>query len=226
MDDEIAGVLVFLLIIVLALLGWGTISHLGAMNNGQHTGYVTAVEQEGLVWKTWRAYVKTDPMSSQEDSYCVTDPSVVSQLQDIETSRALVAVNYSSPYLVWNWQCGGEGSIINSVTISDPSASCDASGAIFSEEFQQKSIAAGDYIDSFLTPQFHFSQQMNACLSENGYNFPDHGGEGTYMQITNVDTGAPVLRSIPNENGSDFNASQGLVSYSDFMLQASGIMSN
>jgi hypothetical protein len=184
------------------------------------------VEQEGLIWKTWRAYVKTDPMSSQEDSYCVTDPSVVSQLQSIETSRALVTINYSSPYLVWKWQCGGEYSIINSVAISDPSASCDTKGAIFSEKFQQENITADNYIDSFVTPQFHFSQQMNACLSENGYNFPDHGGEGTYMQITNVDTGAPVLRSIPNENGSDFNASQGLVSYSDFMLQASGIMSN
>jgi len=89
------------------LVGWGTISHLGAMNNGQHTGYVTAVEQEGLIWKTWRAYVKTDPMSSQEDSYCVTDPSVVSQLQSIETSRALVTINYSSPYLVGNGSAAG-----------------------------------------------------------------------------------------------------------------------
>ncbi len=108
-------------IIVLVLLGWGTISHIGATNNGQHTGYVTAVEQEGLIWKTWRAYVKTDPMSSQEDSYCVKDPAVVSQLQGIETSRSLVTVNYASPWLVWKWQCGGEGSIISSIANQDSS---------------------------------------------------------------------------------------------------------
>lgn len=104
-------------LIVLALVGWGTISHIGATNNGQHTGYVTAVEQEGLIWKTWRAYVKTDPQSSQEDSYCITDLNVVSQVQDLEKNRTLATVNYASPWLVWKWQCGGEGSIIKSVSV-------------------------------------------------------------------------------------------------------------
>lgn len=110
--DEALG---WFFIIALALFGWGTISHIGATNNGQHTGYVTAVEQEGLIWKTWRAYVKTDPQSSQEDSYCVTDPSVVNQLQSIEQTRELVTVSYSSPFLVWKWQCGGEQSIISGI---------------------------------------------------------------------------------------------------------------
>jgi hypothetical protein len=105
----------WIVIIGLGLLGWGTISHIGATNNGEHTGYVTAVEQEGLIWKTWRAYVKTDPQSSQEDSYCVTDPIVVSALRNVEQSRALVTVDYSSPFLVFKWQCGGEQSIINIV---------------------------------------------------------------------------------------------------------------
>ncbi len=54
-----------LFLVVLALACWGVISHIGATNQGEHTGYVTAVEQEGLIWKTWRAYIKTDPQSSQ-----------------------------------------------------------------------------------------------------------------------------------------------------------------
>lgn len=43
-------------------------SRLGA---GSHTGYITAVEQEGYVFKNYSVYVKTDPSSSQEDVYCL-----------------------------------------------------------------------------------------------------------------------------------------------------------
>jgi hypothetical protein len=110
--DELLG---WSVMVVFFLAGWGTISHIGAANSGQHTGYVTAVEQQGLIWKTWRAYVKTDPMSSQEDSYCVMDPSIIRQLQDAETSRALITVDYASPHIVWKWECDGEGSIITSL---------------------------------------------------------------------------------------------------------------
>src|ERR1035437_1435824 len=108
-------------LILIALIGWGTISHIGA-NNGQHTGYVTSVEQSGIIWKTWRAYVKTDPQSSQEDSYCVTDPAVISQLQNIEQNKESTTINYTSPFLVWKWQCGGESAIINSTSLSGTGA--------------------------------------------------------------------------------------------------------
>jgi hypothetical protein len=109
-------------LILIALIGFGTISHIGP-NNGQHTGFVSSVEQSGIIWKTWRAYVKTDPQSSQEDSYCVTDPAVVSQLQNTEQSKESVTVNYSSPLFVWKWQCGGESAIVNSVQVSSLSSS-------------------------------------------------------------------------------------------------------
>src|ERR1035437_4699611 len=84
-------------------------------NSGQHTGYVTSVEQSGIIWKTWTAYIKTDPQSSQEDTYCVTDPKTVTALQSAETEKSSVTVNYSVPWMTWKWQCGGEQSMIQSI---------------------------------------------------------------------------------------------------------------
>ena len=99
-------------LVLIALLGFGTISHIGATNSGQHTGYVTAIEKEGIFWKTWRVYIKTDPQSSQEDKYCVEDESLISKLQKMQENRQLVTLDYSSPSIVWAWQCGKEPSII------------------------------------------------------------------------------------------------------------------
>jgi len=84
-------------------------------NSGQHTGYVSSVEQSGIIWKTWTAYIKTDPQSSQEDTYCVTDTNTVTALQSAATERSLVTVYYSVPMLTWKWQCGSEQSIIQSI---------------------------------------------------------------------------------------------------------------
>lgn len=107
--------IVILIVICAVIYGAVSISHIGPANSGQHTGYISSVEQEGWIWKTWRVYVKTDPQSSQEDSYCVEDPTVIQELQDAEENRDLVTVTYSAPYIVFNWQCGGESSIINGV---------------------------------------------------------------------------------------------------------------
>lgn len=84
-------------------------------NSGQHTGYVTSVEQSGIIWKTWTAYVKTDPQSSQEDTYCVTDSKTVTALQSAETEKSSITVNYSVPWMTWKWQCGYEQSTIQSI---------------------------------------------------------------------------------------------------------------
>jgi hypothetical protein len=87
-------------------------------NSGQHTGYVSSVEQSGIIWKTWTAYIKTDPQSSQEDTYCVTDQNTVTALKSAATNRGSLTVYYSVPLLTWKWQCGGEQSIIQSVNTS------------------------------------------------------------------------------------------------------------
>lgn len=109
------------LLVIIAIVGivcsviFGLFIQIHAPNSGDHTGYVTAVEQEGLIWHTYRAFIKTDPQSSQEDQYCVTDPDVISQLQKDSESRTLITVGYSIGLITYPWQCKGESSIINSV---------------------------------------------------------------------------------------------------------------
>jgi len=112
----------FLIIAVIILF---CTANLHIPNSGQHTGYVSSVEQSGLFWKTWTAYIKTDPQSSQEDTYCVTDPSVVSELQSAATERSSVTVYYSVPLLTGKWQCGNEQSIIQSINAPSSSGGGD-----------------------------------------------------------------------------------------------------
>src|ERR1017187_9656964 len=112
--DEGLGIGLFVIAVIVLLF----IANFHIPNSGQHTGYVSSVEQSGLFWKTWTAYIKTDPQSSQEDTYCVTDPSVVNQLQSAATQRNLVTVYYSAPMVVWKWQCGSEQSIIQNINSS------------------------------------------------------------------------------------------------------------
>lgn len=77
-------------------------------SSGEHTGYVTAVETTGVFYKTNTAYVKTDPQSSQEDSYCVVDPAVQQELQGYSQSRQLVTVSYVD-WFIQGWKyCNGE----------------------------------------------------------------------------------------------------------------------
>lgn len=85
--------------------------------NGSHTGYITAVEKNGVIWKTGRAYVKTDTQSSQEDQYCVKDQKVYDELVKAQTSKEMVTVKFDAPLIVANWECGGESAIIYQVDI-------------------------------------------------------------------------------------------------------------
>jgi hypothetical protein len=131
------------------LAGFILISHIGATTEGQHAGYVTAIEQHGLIWKTWRVYVKTDPQSSQEDTYCVTDPAVIIELQYAEQYRMPTLINYYSPYLVWKWQCGYESAIVVSAT--DNSGNLMGSAASVMKN-NTDSIKGGTY-DGIQLPQ-------------------------------------------------------------------------
>lgn len=84
---------------------------------GNHTGYVTAVEKSGLIWKTGTAYVKSDTQSSQEDQYCIIDPSVYAQLTAASEVKAHVTVGYVDWLHKAVQVCNGESAIITSVTV-------------------------------------------------------------------------------------------------------------
>ena len=105
---------VFLLILIAAFVYFFAIFQ--TPGSGQHTGYVTSVEKSGIILQTWTVYIKTDPQSSQEDTYCITNKATIAALQNYEKQRAPVTVYYSSPFILWTWQCPQKSAVINSVS--------------------------------------------------------------------------------------------------------------
>ncbi len=82
---------------------------------GEHTGFVTAIETSGIIWKTGTAYVKTDAQSSQEDVYCVVDDSVYKQLEEYARTRKQVNIYHFSWLNAGITECGAEGAVIYKV---------------------------------------------------------------------------------------------------------------
>lgn len=65
---------------------------------GEHIGYVTAVDKEGLFWKNYHVYFKTETESSQEDEYCVIrfDNELANKVKDEARNKTLVALKYKT----------------------------------------------------------------------------------------------------------------------------------
>ena len=85
--------------------------------NGQHTGIVTAVETNGVIWKTDRVYFKTDVQSSQEDAYCVIDEDVKKELENFQISKEIVTIYYDNYLIVGYPYCKSENAIITGVQL-------------------------------------------------------------------------------------------------------------
>ena len=103
------GVVVWF-VFVLPFVGW----HYETAR-GEHTGYVTATQTTGLVFKTHSAYIKTDTQSSQENEYCVVGDEVMAKLKTAQTSKEKVTVEYVDWFSKGVSYCGGElsGVIVN-----------------------------------------------------------------------------------------------------------------
>lgn len=102
---------------------------------------------------------------------------------------------------------------------------CNTQGAIFSKQFQADSKQENPNIISFVAPQYHYSKERGVCLSEDGYVFPDHGGTGTYMIITDINYNQPILQSVKNMY-EQVDPANGIVTYDQFISRASNVMSN
>jgi hypothetical protein len=61
----------FLFLIFVFILSFPLWIRLQSLGRGTHTGFVTAVDQRGYIWRNYEVYFKTDNSSSQEDVYCV-----------------------------------------------------------------------------------------------------------------------------------------------------------
>lgn len=102
-----------MIIIVFAVLPFIGI-HINT-GRGSHTGYITAVEKGGVIWKTGRAYIKTDLSSSQEDMYCVVDDSVYSTLEQKSVNKEKVTIKHFSWLSAGIRNCEGEDAVIYQV---------------------------------------------------------------------------------------------------------------
>lgn len=97
-------------VVTVAANGW----HLDT-GSGEHTGYITAVEKSGIIWKTGRAYIKTDVSSSQEDAYCVVDSAVYSRLEELARNQSKVTVRYQEWLIQGFTVCNSEQAVITEI---------------------------------------------------------------------------------------------------------------
>jgi hypothetical protein len=89
--------------------------------DGRHVGFVTAVEQQkNLTWDSTVVYFKTNPESTQEDTYCVVDPEVRDTLEVYARKRQTVEIRYQNDLVMWRQECNGGGSIITEVHALSP----------------------------------------------------------------------------------------------------------
>lgn len=98
-NNEFATGCLSALIIVLMIVGGIaglSLIHYDPTRGGQHNGYVTAIEQGGIIYHNWSIYFKTDNSSSQEDLYCVmeNDTELVKQLKEFNKNKTPVVINY------------------------------------------------------------------------------------------------------------------------------------
>lgn len=81
-------------------------------NTGSHSGYVTAVEREGFIYKKYRIYFKTDTSSSQEDQYCLEDQhkDLADKLEKLAESKERVTLKYAEYFVsgAFNGYCNVE----------------------------------------------------------------------------------------------------------------------
>lgn len=74
-------------------------------NQGQYKGYVTAIEQNGAIFKGWNVFLKTDLQSSNEDMACIdrTNYKLIEKLQQAQETKENVVLEYEG---VWQYAIG------------------------------------------------------------------------------------------------------------------------
>lgn len=82
------------------------------VGEGQQTGYISAVETTGLIWKTGRVYIKPTLESTQEDIYCVADKSLLETLKVKSQNKENVTVKHISWVSSGAKNCAGEQAVI------------------------------------------------------------------------------------------------------------------
>ncbi|MEK6880688.1 MAG: hypothetical protein AABY22_13810 [Nanoarchaeota archaeon] len=118
---QLAYIVVFLIVLAFLLLSFFFIEGLQikTTENGSHTGYVTAVETNGLFFKTDSVYFKTDTESTQEDRYCLIDESLKPLLLEYQQNKTLITIEfYDVIFYGWeNCKLTSDSAIISGIKI-------------------------------------------------------------------------------------------------------------
>lgn len=110
LEDFIGGCLVSFAAFFLAVATLGIpFVHFTSLGSGNHTGYITAVDQRGILFQNYQVYFKTDNSSSQEDIYCVhrDNQDLVNTLKDASTQGKKVTISYEGVRAIGLGLCDG-----------------------------------------------------------------------------------------------------------------------
>lgn len=104
--------------IIILVLVFGILPIFGLPINtgsGSQTGFVSAVEKSGVIFKTNRVYIKPTLESTQEDFYCVVDDAVYLELEKASIEKSRVKVSHYSLMSAGVKNCDNENAIIEKV---------------------------------------------------------------------------------------------------------------
>lgn len=102
--------------VILVLVGAASL-RFDSTVSGQHSGYVTAIQQNGYIFPNYRVYFKTDNSSSQEDVYCVNrnNSRLADLLKRYNISKERVTVGFHGVKGIGLGLCDGQE--LDSVTV-------------------------------------------------------------------------------------------------------------
>lgn len=95
--DVVLGSIFLLTVAFILVLGFlARFIRLDFTRESQHTGYITAVQPEGVLFPNYKVYFKTDNSSSQEDNYCVNrnNRELADRLKRMSVERKLITITY------------------------------------------------------------------------------------------------------------------------------------
>lgn len=82
------------LILTLVVLGIYFTSGIKVTRDAQQIGYVSAIENNGIIFRANFVYIKSELESSQEEMWCVKDEKVLEQLNEARDNRQRIKIIY------------------------------------------------------------------------------------------------------------------------------------
>lgn len=98
MDENKFSILafVFFILCLIGVIFFSLFGKFSSLGKGEHSGFITAVDQRGYIFRNYEIYFKTDNSSSQEDIYCIhrNDAVLIEKAKEANQARKQVTVHY------------------------------------------------------------------------------------------------------------------------------------